>query len=53
MPPLKCAPPMTTTSLMPWTIAGSWIKANARLVCGPSMAMVMLWGLAAFKVSIR
>ncbi|MNW10445.1 hypothetical protein D3C71_2076640 [compost metagenome] len=53
LPPLKCAPPMITTSLMPWTISGSWINARARLVCGPSMAMVMLWGLAAFRVSIR
>ncbi|MOA41072.1 hypothetical protein D3C78_1630040 [compost metagenome] len=34
-------------------MAGSRISARARLVCGPSMAMVMLWGLAANKVSIR
>ncbi|MNP44079.1 hypothetical protein D3C76_1379270 [compost metagenome] len=53
MPPLKWAPPMTTTCLMPLAMSGRWISARARLVCGPSMAMVMLWGLAVPRVSTR
>ncbi|RML91880.1 hypothetical protein APX70_200009 [Pseudomonas syringae pv. maculicola] len=34
-------------------ISGACTSANARLVCGPSMAMVMLCGLAWVNVRIR